>query len=251
MNTLKYRRSYRRKLRHIQPPGATFFITSRLADSLPRAVWLDLRTRLDAIYAEIDGWLEGENAEAYVAAAEKERAWFQEYEQYLHRTEQGPYWLGDDRLAAIVADQLHHFDQDRYRLDAFCVMSNHFHVVLMPLPDTEPGKQALLNGRLVKDREGAIGYLGQDRQFISVTFHSLASIMHSIKRHAARQCNVILGRTGPFWEDENYDRYARDHREWRNMVNYTLNNPVKAGLVKEWSQWRWSWHKTDQLGDRT
>jgi putative transposase len=244
MNTLKYKRSYRRKLPHIQPPGATFFITSRLAGSIPREVWLELRARLDTIYAEIDD----EGTDAQTTVLKRERIWFQEYEQYLHETKDGPYWLEEDRLAVIVAETLHHFDQldqRRYRLDAFCVMSNHIHVVLMPLPTTEPTIEAHINGKLVKDREGNIGYLDQDRQFVPVTFHSLASIMHSVKRQTANQCNKLLNRTGSFWEPESYDRYVRDHEEWRRMVNYTLNNPVKARLVDEWSQWPWSWHRAN------
>src|SRR5262245_9888802 len=106
MNTLRYQRSYRRKLPHIQPPGATFFITARLAGSLPRGVWVELRTHLDTIYAEV----EDEEADALRTTSERERAWFQKYEQYLHETKEGPHWLAEDRLAVIVANALHHFD---------------------------------------------------------------------------------------------------------------------------------------------
>jgi len=243
MNTLKYKKQYRRRLPHIQPPGATFFITFRLADSIPRKVWEELRERLDVIYEELaDG---GEDDQ--VSALERERLWFREYEEYLHNTSEGPFWLRDDRIAALVAEDFHHFDGERYRLDAFCVMPNHAHTVLMPLPTTEAGKEACLNHKLVEDRDRNLGYLMEDehgqRQFVAVTFHSLASIMHSIKRHTGYEANRLLGRSGAFWQAESYDHYSRDEEDWARSIRYTLNNPVNAGLVKEWQEWRWSWRR--------
>jgi len=38
MNPLAYRYLYRKNLPHIQPPGATLFVTFRLAGSIPAAV---------------------------------------------------------------------------------------------------------------------------------------------------------------------------------------------------------------------
>jgi len=38
MGNLDFKGEYKRHLPHLQPPGATFFITTRLAGSLPRSV---------------------------------------------------------------------------------------------------------------------------------------------------------------------------------------------------------------------
>jgi putative transposase len=243
MNTLKYKKKYRRRLPHIQPPGATFFITFRLADSIPNKAWVKLRERLDNIYQELADVGEGDQA----FALNRERQWFQEFEDYLHNTGQGPFWLKDEQIAALVVEDFHHFDGERYRLDAFCIMSNHVHTVLMPLPTTEAGKEACLNHKLVKDQDGNLGYLtvndhGQ-HHFVGVTFHSLASIMHSIKRHTAYEANRLLGRDGAFWQAESYDHYTRDHEEWCRTISYVLNNPVKAGLVQQWQEWPWNWQR--------
>lgn len=64
---------------------------------------------------------------------------------------------------------------------------------------------------------------------------SLRRILHGWKSFTANQCNKILGRTGPFWMEESYDRLIRDEDELRRFVNYTLENPAKAGLVS----WKW------------
>jgi hypothetical protein len=51
----------------------------------------------------------------------------------------------------------------------------------------------------------------------------------------------MLARTGnPFWQEESYDRLVRDSAEWERIKFYIEQNPVRAGLVKEASQYRWS-----------
>jgi REP element-mobilizing transposase RayT len=37
-----------------------------------------------------------------------------------------------------------------------------------------------------------------------------------------------------------HDRYIRSPRHFRNVVRYIHDNPVKARLVAEPEQWRWS-----------
>ena len=39
-----------------------------------------------------------------------------------------------DRIAKEIADSLHYRDGKMYCLDAYCIMSNHVHVVFTPLP---------------------------------------------------------------------------------------------------------------------
>ncbi len=69
----------------------------------------------------------------------------------------------------------------------------------------------------------------------------LYHILQSLKRFTAQECNKKLGRTGKFWQKESYDHYVRNHKELQNIINYTLQNPVKAGLVKEWQDWPFSY----------
>jgi putative transposase len=73
--------------------------------------------------------------------------------------------------------------------------------------------------------------------------------MHSVKGRSARECNLILSRTGSFWEHESFDHVIRPGKLQATM-RYVLNNPVKAGLVKHWREWRWNYCRkelSDQL----
>lgn len=70
---------------------------------------------------------------------------------------------------------------------------------------------------------------------------TLAAIMKSLKGYTAREGNKILGREGQFWEPESYDHEVRNAGDFFRIRNYILNNTVKAGLVSEWRDWKWSW----------
>ncbi|HUR98602.1 MAG TPA: hypothetical protein VMZ26_11110 [Pyrinomonadaceae bacterium] len=69
--------------------------------------------------------------------------------------------------------------------------------------------------------------------------------MKSIKGYTAREANKILNRKGSFWEAESYDHEVADDEEFNRIVRYVLNNPVKAGLVKDWRDWKWNWRNGD------
>lgn len=65
--------------------------------------------------------------------------------------------------------------------------------------------------------------------------------MQSLKRFTGLEGNRILGVTGqPFWQDESYDRFVRDEREFERIVRYIENNPVSAGLAASPEEFPWS-----------
>jgi REP element-mobilizing transposase RayT len=112
----------------------------------------------------------------------------------------GACHLSDARCAPIVANAIKHFDGDRYVVYAWVVMPNHVHVVFRASPG-----------------------------------HDLADILHSWKSFTAKECNKVLGRSGEFWQREYFDRIIRDRSDFERRLQYTLANPVTAGLVN----WKW------------
>jgi putative transposase len=132
---------------------------------------------------------------------------FLSYDQLLDEQKNKIHHLADPRIAKICADQFHYYNGKDYELDAFCIMSNHIHVAFTLKPGARP----------------------------------VSKIMHSIKRYTARESNKILGRSGKFWQDESYDHLVRDEQELSRIKDYIINNPVKAGLVKDWRDWKWTY----------
>ncbi|MCY3019092.1 MAG: hypothetical protein NTW87_08695 [Planctomycetota bacterium] len=218
-NQYAFRPSYQRALPHIQPPGATLFVTFRLAGSIPQALltqWLAEQHR--AVAAAARGRDEREKAQGVSKAR---RALFARLEGRLDSAVSGPRWLKDARVAALVAEGLRYRDGKVYDLEAYCVMPNHVHVVFTPRPIT--------SHNLAKC---ATGVRPADAQYCS-----LSSIMHSLKLYTAIRGNRLLGRSGQFWEHESYDHVVRDENELGRIIRYVLSNPVKAGLAARWQDW--------------
>lgn len=168
-------------LPHFDHPSLLQAITFRLADALPRAV-LD---RLDGESLSSD--TRRQRVEAHLDAG------------------YGECLLKKSAIAELVQEALLHFDGQRYRLLAWCVMPNHVHVVA----DISPG-------------------------------WPLDGIVHSWKSYTAKAINHMENRTGRLWQKEYFDRYIRDQVHLEAAMAYIYNNPVKAGLVARAEDWPYS-----------
>lgn len=115
--------------------------------------------------------------------------------------------LARDDLAALVEDTLLRFDGERYRMLAWVVMPNHVHA-LIEMAGTHP----------------------------------LARVVQSWKSYTGRR--IIASRAMPgasaAWQREYWDRYMRDAAHALSTIRYIERNPVKAGQVREATDWRWS-----------
>ncbi len=98
-----------RNLPHWDQPGATYFLTFRLADSLPTAARARLAELRDLNNAEAFAWIE----------------------RYLDAGA-GACIFARPENAAMMATTLRHFDGTRYDLGAFAVMPNHVHALVRP-----------------------------------------------------------------------------------------------------------------------
>jgi putative transposase len=159
---------------------------------------------------------------------ESHRFWFAKFADIFHKEETGPVWLKNSHIANLIADRLQYRDGKVYRLDAYCIMSNHVHIVFAPF----------LNESSLKEIKGSnpLRYESEEP--------TLSIIMQSLKGNSARKANQILNRRGIFWEAESYDHEIRDDEEMGRIISYVLNNPVKAGLVKAWHEYQWSWKRS-------
>ena len=105
----------RRTLPHLESPNAIYFVTYRLADSLPR-------TAIPPAYLEIR------------SDTNKKLRLSQRMEKILDAGA-GDCHLSQPRIAAIIAESLKHLEEVRYHLIAWCIMPNHIHVVAQPLAE--------------------------------------------------------------------------------------------------------------------
>src|SRR5688572_12801582 len=144
-----------------------------------------------------------------------QKRWFEKFDNYLDQVLAGESFLSDSQIATVTEEAIHYRNSKVYDLVSFCVMPNHVHLICRPLENE-------------KDK-----------------FYSLTEILHSLKRHTARQSNLILKRSGSFWQDESYDHIIRNEVELERTIKYVLHNPVKANLVNAQKDWRWAYCKYD------
>jgi REP element-mobilizing transposase RayT len=72
---------------------------------------------------------------------------------------------------------------------------------------------------------------------------SLAEIMDGVKGASAHKINKVLGRRGRLWQPESFDHVLRSSESLDAKIVYLLENPVRAGLVREWMDYPWLWKK--------
>jgi putative transposase len=70
---------------------------------------------------------------------------------------------------------------------------------------------------------------------------SLARITKGIKGTSAHLINRQLGRPGPVWQTESFDRVLRVSEKLDEKIAYILDNPVRKGLVSSQEEYRWLW----------
>jgi REP element-mobilizing transposase RayT len=208
-------RVYYRHLPHWRQDGATYFVTFRLHDSLPQAKLKQLEM------------LRREWEQKYPPPRSPEQ-----WEQLTRATTRHvEFWLdqgmGSCRLKhplarKCMAEAMHHFDADRYELDAYVIMPNHVHAILRPLSSEDD---------------------------------SLEKILQSWKRHTTREINRLFGLSGQCWQEESFDRIIRDEEHLYRSIQYLGWNPGNAGLSPEecpiWIRPEWEqlgWRLDDPVG---
>jgi len=184
----------RGRLPHWEKDNAIYFITFRLADSLPKSVLERIESERQAIVKTAIGLRRDLSVDERKRIAHLSTPVI---ERFLD-SGAGACDLQNSAIAEKVADALRYFDEKRYRLFAWCVMPNHVHIVARLFP-------------------------GQ----------TLAIVVHSWKSFSAKHANRILGRHGVFWQREYYDRLIRSEEEFERAIRYVTENPAKAQL-KDW-----------------
>ena len=140
-----------------------------------------------------------------VASVSSGRA-FAAMDRLLDEARCGSFYLRRPAIADMIVRAIH-FNASQlghYFLHSFVVMPNHVHLLATPAV-------------------------------------ALSKLTKSLKGITAKRANTMLGLTGnPFWQEESYDHLVRDGREFERIRNYIEENPVRAGLVREASEYLWS-----------
>lgn len=196
---------YRRKLPHWRVKDGVYFVTFRLADSIPQAVldaWRDEQRTWFTAHGLSSGLAPAEWQRRYDAIPSLVRAVFEREQTRKYFVEldrgHGACQLRHREASGIVAGTLRFYDGSRLRCGDFVVMPNHVHWLVQPLGE-----------------------------------ELLEKLLQSIKQFSCKRINACLGRTGTLWQKESYDHVVRDSDELCRIREYIKNNPTKAHLNPE------------------
>ncbi len=246
----------RRNLPHWEQAGCTYFVTWRLADSLPVSQlreWQDDRERWLALNPQ--PWTPRVQADYQRESIDRIEHWLD--------AGHGSCVLRRPDVRSILSGTLHFFNGERYELDGAVIMPNHVHVLVTPICEGDtafPGCDSA-TGFPARDPHAAEGALpppaGEEGKSVALSggegfgpqagkpvslSHSLSSILQSWKGFSAREINRVLGRTGPLWMDENFDHTVRSSEQLAHFQRYLAENPVKARLKEDEY---YLWQKSD------
>jgi putative transposase len=193
-------RVYQRNLPHWRQPGATYFLTFRLGDSVPEEV-------IAAVQRERHDWEQLLDEDRSKHGENLPQRLMEDYQAFLVQTYRrlekvmdaghGSCVLGEPRTREIVSEAMLCFHRARYEMHGFVVMPNHAHLCVRPLGDWE-----------------------------------LEKLLHSWKSFTATEINKRLGRTGTLWQEDSWDRIVRDDAHWFRAMRYILRNPDHAKLLR-------------------
>ena len=125
-------------------------------------------------------------------------------------------WILPECVRFLVLESCLHGKGKMIDLKAAVIMPDHVHIIFTPLVDSE-----------------------------GMEIYCLAEIMDGIKGASAHKINRELGRKGKVWQTESFDHVLRSSESLDAKILYLLENPVRAGLVREWGQYSWSWRKAE------
>jgi REP element-mobilizing transposase RayT len=192
----------RNSLPHLKRDGGTYFVTFRLAGTLPAEVLMRFKLEREAILAQS---LAAKRPLTWAEQEELFRWYFTRVDKYLD-SGHGDCFLRQPEIARLVADAIKYFAGQRYELHGWVIMPNHVHAVLRPLGT-----------------------------------HTLSAVLHSWKSFTASEANRRLQRVGqPFWQTESYEHLVRDDADLHRCCHYTTMNPVNARLCLRPEDWAWS-----------
>ena len=206
---------YIRNLPHWRQPGATYFVTFRKADSIPKSVlaeWLDIRQRwyrahnLEPAQREADP---DSFAAGYLRIPKSIRRAFEKQQAKMLHEEldrcHGSCVLRVHDVQTEVAQALKHFHGERLWLGDYVLMPNHVHLIIQPFDGWE-----------LED------LLGSVKKWTSRKIGQRLDPLKSNLTHAETETEASRPR---FWQYESYDRIIRDAEELAAFRRYIVRNP--------------------------
>ena len=205
---------HKANLPHYQQPGQAYFVTWNLQDAIPAKALKDYSEKLKQMRTSVDLAVKSNQPLEQISGLKYEynilrKKMMKAFEDLLHLKNKCIVDLSKSENTTIVQKALCFWEGKKLRNYAICVMPNHIHWVFQ-----------------LYEKDGSNKPIW------------LEDILKSVKQFSSTQINQLEQQKGTLWHKESWDTTIRDHRHLYEAIEYTRNNPVKAGLVKDWKDWK-------------
>ena len=144
------------------------------------------------------------------------------------------------------------------RVLSYCVMSNHFHILLEvpPVPEGGISDEELLSRLSAIQSEAFVAVVAKEltdaraagreelvaeiHARFTYRMHDLSEFMKTLLQRFTRWFNRTHNRSGTLWEERYKSVIVESGIAARTMAAYIDLNPVRAGMVSDPAEYRWS-----------
>ena len=144
------------------------------------------------------------------------------------------------------------------RVLSYCIMSNHFHILLEvpPMPEGGISDGELLKRLSATNTESFMAVVAKElrearsqgredrvakiHSRFTYRMHSLSEFMKTLLQRFTRWFNRTHQRSGTLWEERYKSVIVETGIAARTMAAYIDLNPVRAGMVSDPAEYRWS-----------
>ena len=165
------------------------------------AIPADGVARIERMAQEVNRQCDQKSADSSLSLM---RTVFRDMEQWLDRADRNSL-LAEERIASMVMEAIRFRETEgRWIVYEFVLMPSHLHL------------------------------------FLSVLKETLKESIEDFKRWTGHQAAKLVDLPdGRFWQDEWFDHWSRSEEQDERIVRYIQQNPVVAGLVNNWQEWKY------------
>ena len=119
---------YKRHLPHYHHNTGNYFITFRLANSLPIGIEDKLRNEFEIEIKQINKLVNIE--EKIKAEYNCRKVYYDKFDRILNSCKTGELWLNEEKIASMVFNEIKGKESKEVENIAFCIMPNHVHMLI-------------------------------------------------------------------------------------------------------------------------
>lgn len=181
----------------------------------------------------------------------------------MSRTNDKRFLFASDEVKTLLVEALKRAaDFCGVKVHAYTVMDNHFHVVVrvtrtdQPVPEDELIRRVgILKGEKAAQNlaehwsdfhaDGFDSQIEAEQERLRARMNDISAFIKEFKELFGRWYRRDRKYTGTIWADRFKSTLIEDGRYLATCIKYVLYNPIRAGIVSQVKDYRWSWSENN------